>query len=50
MSVSSRPKAREEPVGIVISQGRREDPPPAFRAYIWAPAPVGQEPPNSELG
>jgi hypothetical protein len=28
-----------EPVGIVISRGSREEPTPAFFAYIWGPAP-----------
>lgn len=29
----------EEPIGIVISRGKRDEPAPAFRAYIWGPAP-----------
>ena len=28
-----------EPVGIVISSGNRDEPTPAFFAYIWGPAP-----------
>jgi hypothetical protein len=28
-----------EPVGIVISHGSREEPTPAFFAYIWGAAP-----------
>jgi hypothetical protein len=28
-----------EPVGIVISRGTREEPTPAFFAYVWGPAP-----------
>lgn len=29
----------EEPMGIVISRGKRDEPAPAFRAYVWGPAP-----------
>lgn len=29
----------EEPMGIVISRGKRDEPMPAFRAYVWGPAP-----------
>ena len=29
----------DEPVGIVISGGPRVTKAPAFRAYVWAPAP-----------
>jgi hypothetical protein len=40
MAVSKRKRAAvEEPVGIVISRGSREEPPPAFRVYVWGPAP-----------
>jgi hypothetical protein len=28
-----------EPIGIIISRGSREEPVPAFSAYIWGPAP-----------
>lgn len=28
----------EEPIGIVISRGAVLDPPPRFRAYVWAAA------------
>lgn len=29
----------QEPVGIVISQGRTTDVPPRFAAFVWAPVP-----------
>lgn len=29
----------EEPIGIVISRGTREEPVPAFWMYMWGPAP-----------
>ena len=28
-----------EPVGIVISRGNRNEPTPAFFAFVWGPAP-----------
>ena len=36
-------KEESEPVGIVISRGSREEPTPAFFAYIWGPAPEPEE-------
>lgn len=39
MAVSKRKLAEEEPRGIVISRGSREDPPPMFSVYVWGPAP-----------
>ncbi|HEU5183511.1 MAG TPA: hypothetical protein VFU01_03015 [Gemmatimonadaceae bacterium] len=29
----------EEPLGIVISRGSREETPPTFSVYVWGPAP-----------
>ncbi|HSC33374.1 MAG TPA: hypothetical protein VLD17_16730 [Gemmatimonadaceae bacterium] len=41
-------KMSVEPVGIVISNGKRDEPTPAFWAYMWGPAPeqdsVGKTP------
>ena len=31
-----RPRPDDEPVGIVISNGKRAEHAPRFRAYIWA--------------
>jgi hypothetical protein len=31
-----------EPVGIVISRGSRDEPTPAFFAYIWGQAPESE--------
>ena len=28
-----------EPLGIIISQGSRDEPTPIFSTYIWGPAP-----------
>ncbi|HEY9514120.1 MAG TPA: hypothetical protein VIQ74_00465 [Gemmatimonadaceae bacterium] len=34
-----------EPIGIIISRGRRDEPVPAFSAYVWGPpAPEAAEP------
>jgi hypothetical protein len=29
----------DEPIGIIISRGSREEPTPMFTTYIWGPAP-----------
>ncbi len=29
----------DEPLGIIISRGSREEPTPVFSTYIWGPAP-----------
>jgi hypothetical protein len=29
----------KEPIGIIISQGSREEPVPRFSRYVWGPAP-----------
>jgi hypothetical protein len=39
MAESKRKRVNDEPLGIVISRGSREEPPPAFSAYVWGPAP-----------
>jgi hypothetical protein len=39
MAVSADNKMSAEPIGIVISRGKRDEPTPAFVAYIWGPAP-----------
>ena len=31
--------SEQEPVGIVISRGSRQEAVPMFLAYVWAPAP-----------
>ena len=40
----TRVAATEEPFGIIISRGKREEPPPLFWAYVWGPAPEVQDP------
>lgn len=41
-------KMSVEPVGIVISRGRRDEPTPAFWAYVWGPAPELATPPSTK--
>jgi hypothetical protein len=36
-------QAEQEPMGIVISRGPRNEQPPTFYAYMWAPDPEGTE-------
>lgn len=33
------PSTQDEPIGIVISRGLRDEPAPVVRAYVWGPAP-----------
>jgi len=36
---SSHAVVEQEPIGIVISRGSRQEPAPQVRAYVWGPAP-----------
>lgn len=36
------PREPQEPVGIVISNGSREEVAPRFAAFVWGPAPDEQ--------
>jgi hypothetical protein len=44
--VSKRKRVEEEPLGIVISRGSREEVPPAFSVYVWGPAPDPEPKPD----
>lgn len=46
MSLSSSARVKEEPIGIVISRGKRDEPPPVYWAYVWGPAPEGEVTPS----
>lgn len=46
MSLSSSARVKEEPMGIVISRGKRDEPPPVYWAYVWGPAPEGEVSPS----
>jgi hypothetical protein len=39
MKGKKKPTAEQEPMGIVISRGPRNEKPPTFSAYMWAPDP-----------
>ena len=43
-SATSTNTNTEEPIGIVISRGRRDEPAPVVSAYVWGPAPDGDAP------
>jgi hypothetical protein len=43
MRKAAETKEESEPVGIVISRGSRDEPTPAFFAYIWGPAPEAED-------
>lgn len=38
-AAAAKDKMSAEPVGIVISRGKRDEPAPMFWAYVWGPAP-----------
>jgi len=45
----SRPNhSDQEPIGIVISRGSRDEATPVLRAYVWGPAPEATEPAKSK--
>jgi hypothetical protein len=39
MQEARRVSQSQEPIGIVISRGSRDEVVPKFSAYVWAPAP-----------
>lgn len=39
MKAARETRLTDEPIGIVISRGKRDEPAPAFSAYVWGPAP-----------
>ncbi len=43
MKSASKIRPEQEPVGIVISRGTREEATPVFSAYVWGPAPEPAE-------
>jgi hypothetical protein len=43
MKGKQKPAADQEPMGIVISRGPRNEKAPTFSAYMWAPDPEGDE-------
>jgi len=45
MAKSRQSVRDEEPMGIVISRGSRDEPPPRVWAYVWGPVPEGEASP-----
>ena len=43
MKGKQKPTAEQEPMGIVISRGPRNEKAPTFYAYMWAPDPEGDD-------
>ena len=43
MKGKQKPTAEQEPIGIVISRGPRNEKAPTFFAYMWAPDPEGDD-------
>ena len=40
---STRTVVTAEPIGIIISRGKRDEPTPLFWAYVWGPAPEAED-------
>lgn len=43
MIIPRQSTGTQEPIGIVISRGSRDEAVPRFCAYVWAPGPEGDE-------
>jgi hypothetical protein len=43
MAIHRQDPSSQEPMGIVISRGSRDEAVPRFCAYVWAPGPEGDE-------
>ena len=39
VEIASRAELEEQPIGIIISRGSREEAAPRFSAYVWGPVP-----------
>lgn len=39
MKATTKVSPEQEPIGIVISRGNRDEATPVFWAYVWGPAP-----------
>jgi hypothetical protein len=39
MTKNQEAKRSDEPLGIIISRGSRDEPTPIFSTYVWGPAP-----------
>lgn len=43
MKAATKVLSQQEPMGIVISRGTRDEATPVFSAYVWGPAPEPTE-------
>lgn len=48
MATTDRAQEQDEPMGIVISRGSREQAVPRFSAFMYAPAPEDEPPVRQE--
>lgn len=44
---ASQAELEQEPIGIIISRGSRDEATPRFSAYVWGPVPEESEPQSS---
>lgn len=44
---ASQAELEQEPIGIIISRGSRDEATPRFSAYVWGPVPEENEPRTS---
>jgi len=48
VDIAMQSELEQEPVGIVISRGSRDEATPRFSAYVWGPVPEDGEPASVE--
>ena len=48
VDIAMQVELEQEPVGIVISRGSRDEAAPRFTAYVWGPVPEDSEPASVE--
>lgn len=48
VEIAMQAELEQEPVGIVISRGSRDEATPRFSAYVWGPVPEDVEQPSVE--
>jgi hypothetical protein len=47
-TTATPPLVDEEPIGIIISRGSRQEQQPMVLAYVWGPAPDGDDSPDTK--
>jgi hypothetical protein len=48
VDIAMQSELEQEPVGIIISRGSRDEATPRFSAYVWGPIPDEPEPATVE--